>query len=393
MSKSLRKRNKKWTGWKPTTEEQLLLFKKGSHDKRETRKKISRLHRRILRARLREYNTERMHRSQKKWWEHQRMWGYVKKQPQGVRQKSRGEYSGDRPGKPELNTWWDATWSQGKKKAKRAPLTELYVDGHFTEDRAEWQKEFQRHCDVWPSHVIFSCSSHLIIDVHSHCMAQVSVCARHSIFMSSMMTVWSSVLCCFLVLSFSVFLSVVYLFSSTLYLHSDLHSFFHVNSAKGNTCCAFAWWGVLPPYDIPSSHKFWAHVLNDSHYSETAEMIFKEESGDKDTEPSYSCDAELDDEIIGKALSSPLFTQEREEPANRRQAYHSHEESLLPAQSFFTRTSTGRPVHEPSLCKKKKSSREMENERMRILLERQKRGNSRWRQNRDWETRISSRFW
>ena len=25
------------------------------------------------------------------------------------------------------------------------PLTELYVDGHFTEDREEWQKEFQRH--------------------------------------------------------------------------------------------------------------------------------------------------------------------------------------------------------------------------------------------------------
>ena len=54
-------------------------------------------------------------------------------------------------------------------------------------------------------------------------------------------------------------------------------------------------------------------------------MIFQDESGDIDTEPSYSCDAELDDEIIGKALSSPLFIQEREEPANRRQAYHSHE--------------------------------------------------------------------
>ena len=64
-------------------------------------------------------------------------------------------------------------------------------------------------------------------------------------------------------------------------------------------------------------------------------MIFQDESGDIDTEPGYSCDAELDDEIIGKALSTPLFIQEREEPANLRQAYHSHEESLLPAQSFF----------------------------------------------------------
>ena len=74
------------------------------------------------------------------------------------------------------------------------------------------------------------------------------------------------------------------------------------------------------------------------------------------------CDAELDDETIGKALSSPLFIQEREEPADRRQAYPSHEESLL----------TVRPVHELSLCRKRKSSREMENERIRILLERQK---------------------
>ena len=83
-------------------------------------------------------------------------------------------------------------------------------------------------------------------------------------------------------------------------------------------------------------------------------------------------DVELDDDIIGKALSSPLFIQEREEPADRRQAYHSYEESLLPAQSFFTHTSTARPVHELSSCQKQKSSREMENERIRILLERQK---------------------
>ena len=69
------------------------------------------------------------------------------------------------------------------------------------------------------------------------------------------------------------------------------------------------------------------NVLDDFHYSGTSAMIFEDESGDIDTEPSYSCDAELDDETIGKALSSPPFIQEREEPANRRQACHSHEES------------------------------------------------------------------
>ena len=119
-----------------------------------------------------------------------------------------------------------------------------------------------------------------------------------------------------------------------------------------------------PHGEKPFSHRLYEpNVLDDFHYS----MIFQDESGDTDTEPSYSCDAELDDERF-----SPPFIQEREEPADRRQAYHSHEESLLPAQSFFAHTRTGRPVHELSSCQKRKSSREMENERIRILLERQK---------------------
>ena len=97
--------------------------------------------------------------------------------------------------------------------------------------------------------------------------------------------------------------------------------------------------------------------LDNFDYSETSAAIFQDESVDKDTEPSYSCDAELDD----APLSSPLFTQVREEPANLRQTYHSHKESLLPAQSFFTRTSTVRPVYEPSsnLSQKRKSSRDL----------------------------------
>ena len=43
---------------------------------------------------------------------------------------------------------------------------------------------------------------------------------------------------------------------------------------------------------------------------------------------------ETSDYTIGRALSSPLFTQEREEKAGRRQAYHSLEESLLSSQSL-----------------------------------------------------------
>ena len=82
-------------------------------------------------------------------------------------------------------------------------------------------------------------------------------------------------------------------------------------------------------------------LFDDFDHSETSAMIFQYESGDIDTEPSYSCDAELDDETIGKALSSPLFIQEREEPANRRQGYHSDEESLLSPQFFFAHASPG----------------------------------------------------
>ena len=74
----------------------------------------------------------------------------------------------------------------------------------------------------------------------------------------------------------------------------------------------------LAIYHPPTGYE--PNVLNDFHNSETSQMIFQDESGDIDTEPSYLSDAELDDETIGKALSSPLFIQEREEPADRRQS-------------------------------------------------------------------------
>ena len=53
-----------------------------------------------------------------------------------------------------------------------------------------------------------------------------------------------------------------------------------------------------------------------------------------------TCNAELDDEIIGNALSSPLLIQEREEPAENFVA-----SSVLLCVSL----KDGRPVFEPSL--------------------------------------------
>ena len=74
------------------------------------------------------------------------------------------------------------------------------------------------------------------------------------------------------------------------------------------------------------------NILDDFHYSETTEIFFQGQSSD--TVPSYLFGTELSDETIGRALSSPLFIQEREEPADRRQACHSFEKSLLPSQSL-----------------------------------------------------------
>ena len=116
------------------------------------------------------------------------------------------------------------------------------------------------------------------------------------------------------------------------------------------------------------------NFFDDFHYSETSEIFLQEQSSD--TRPSYLHDAEISDDTIGRALSSPLFTQVREEPAGRRQAYHSLEESLLPSQSLSVcHVRTERPVHELSSLSssiREKPSREMVNETIRILLERQK---------------------
>ena len=116
------------------------------------------------------------------------------------------------------------------------------------------------------------------------------------------------------------------------------------------------------------------NFFDDFHYSETTEVFLQEQSSD--TRPSYLHDTEISDDTIGRALSSPLFTQEREEPAGRRQAYHPLEESLLPSQPLSVcHVRTGRPVHELSSLGssiRENPSRDSENEQIRILFERQK---------------------
>ena len=116
------------------------------------------------------------------------------------------------------------------------------------------------------------------------------------------------------------------------------------------------------------------NFFDDYHFSETTEIFIQEQSSD--TRPSYLHDSEISGDTIGGALSSPLFTQEREEPAGRRQAYDSPEESLLSSQSLsVSHVRTVRPVNEfgsLSSSVRENPSRDSENEQIRILLGRQK---------------------
>ena len=73
--------------------------------------------------------------------------------------------------------------------------------------------------------------------------------------------------------------------------------------------------GTLAEYDDLTGYE-----PNDYHISEGTEPYIQESL----VENGSLNDLAYDDVTIGKALSSPLFTQEREDDASRRRAYHSH---------------------------------------------------------------------
>ena len=85
----------------------------------------------------------------------------------------------------------------------------------------------------------------------------------------------------------------------------DLSLHLPCGSVRRQIPCAF------PRMRSPNFYR-WLPLLRD-HWN------FHPESSN-DTRPSYSHDSEIDDCTVGRALSSPLFTQEREEQAGRGQA-------------------------------------------------------------------------
>ena len=125
--------------------------------------------------------------------------------------------------------------------------------------------------------------------------------------------------------------------------------------------------GTLAEYDPLTNYE-----PNDYHISETTEPYVQDSS----SENGSLNDLKYDDYTIGMALSSPLFTQEREDAASRRRAYHSPDEGLSSSQSSSVGHRTGRPVVEQFDSQfsnvRENPRRSSENEQIRILLERQR---------------------
>ena len=109
---------------------------------------------------------------------------------------------------------------------------------------------------------------------------------------------------------------------------------------------------------------------NDYHIMEATEPNIQESS----VENGSPNDLEFDDYTIGMALSSPLFTKEREDDASRRRAYHSQDEGLSSSQSSsVSHCRTVRPVVKPFDSQipnvREIPSHSSDSEQIRILLQ------------------------
>ena len=168
-----------------------------------------------------------------------------------------------------------------------------------------------------------------------------------------------------------LFLSVVYLFSSLSYLYSDLHLLLPCGQRRGKHPLRLRPMRSIAP---------WRYTILPQVMSPTSLTTFPtrrplKSSSRRNPAIQMRCPRTCVTRNSTMRPSGKCYLHHCSIRSEKRQAYHSHEESLLPAQSFFTHARTERPVHELSSCQKRKSSREMENERIKILRERQKRAN------------------
>ena len=126
--------------------------------------------------------------------------------------------------------------------------------------------------------------------------------------------------------------------------------------------------GTLAENEPPTGYEPKEYHITEAYVEYTQESTGEQRSTN---------DFDYDDVTISKALSSPLFTEEREDAASRGQAYHSPDESLLSSlSSSVGLVKTGRPVSNEfgSLISNVRANprRDSGNEQVRILLDRQR---------------------
>ena len=138
-------RNKKWTGWKPTTEDQSLKFKKEVMRKKGSMEEdFATIQNNVEIAAKKVVHRTKAQREKE-----------IMSIPENVRLR---EEAAARCTTKIQRRVLEARGVRAEhlvkcslepvmKKAKNQPLTDLYVKDHFTEDREEWQKALQRHCE------------------------------------------------------------------------------------------------------------------------------------------------------------------------------------------------------------------------------------------------------
>ena len=109
---------KKWAGWKPKTDEQTMEFKKVMQKYEGTEDDLAAIQRSIENAAGKVAHHTKAEGEKKR--VHQRMSDYVRKLWRDALQSSKGNYSGNKPGKPEQRTWWNAACYQGRKRPKES---------------------------------------------------------------------------------------------------------------------------------------------------------------------------------------------------------------------------------------------------------------------------------
>ena len=175
---------------------------------------------------------------------------------------------------------------------------------------------------------------------------------------------------CLILRDFSTFLSLLYIFSPIV-LHFLLAINFFFHDVEDKFPVHSRWWG--PCHPLPSTT---LSQVTSPKTTASRRLLNCASRNPPARAGSWTCmTLSTMTTPSARALSSPLFTQEREDAASRRRAYRSHDEGLLSSQSSSVGRRTGRPVADqldpPTPNVRENPRRGSENEQIRILLERQ----------------------